>query len=162
VPAVIPLVALGDQDAGRLARFEDHDDLVGLGALEVGRHEVIAPPVRRVEKRGAPMPYACGDPVVKLSGDVAQEVARDALAVPVGVEEADDPLRLLKRLNEAVQEQPVETAVAELDTARMMLDKGVHDPSRVRSLAHGHLHRLHGRRAVLRDIKGAAEGCVLG
>src|SRR3989441_6272822 len=119
MPAVIRPIALGDQNAGRLARFEDHDDLVGLGALEVGRDEVVAPPLRRVEERRTPLPYASRHPVVKLGSHVAQQIARDALAPAVGVEEADDPLRLLKRLNEAVQEQPVETAIPKLDARRV-------------------------------------------
>src|SRR5205807_724698 len=86
----------------------------------------------------------------------AQQIARDALAPAVGVEEADHPLRLLKRLNEAVQEQPVETAIPKLDARRVMLDKGVHDMRPPRAeLTHCHVRRLLRRRPVLRDIKGA-------
>src|SRR5207249_5584341 len=108
MPAVIRLVALGDQNAGRLARFEDHDDLVGLGALEVGRDEVVAPPLRCVEERRAPLPYASRHPVVKLGSHIAQQIARDALAPAAGVEEADETLRLLERLDAAVRELPGE------------------------------------------------------
>jgi hypothetical protein len=40
----------------------------------------------------------------------------------------DHPLRLLKRLNQTVQQKPVETTVAKSDTILVMLAESVHGP----------------------------------
>jgi hypothetical protein len=48
--------------------------------------------------------------------------------LPKTIEEADDPLRLLKRLDEPVEKDPVKAAVAELYAIPVMLVEGVHRP----------------------------------
>jgi hypothetical protein len=40
-------------------------------------------------------------------------VARHSLFIPIGVEEANDALGLLKGLNQPIEKNPVKTAIAE-------------------------------------------------
>jgi hypothetical protein len=44
----------------------------------------------------------------------------------VGIEETEHTLRLLERLDQAVEQQPIKTPIAELDTLLVVLDEGVH------------------------------------
>ena len=116
-----------NQDARRLARLQDDDDLIGVRPAEVPVNEVIAPLVRgRLDDRRAPVLRPSGDPVVVLPGDVREDGFADRVQLPVGVEEADHALGLLKGLNQAVQQDAVEAAIGEPDTILMMLVEGVH------------------------------------
>jgi hypothetical protein len=89
VPAVILLVAVGDEDPSWLTGFEDGYDLIGLGLLEVRVNEVIAPAIGRFQHRDAPLLRAVRYPVFVLLGDITEFIAGDALAVAIGVEESD-------------------------------------------------------------------------
>ncbi len=71
LPAIVFLIALGDQHAGGLPRLEDGDDMVRLGAAEVRVDEVIAAAVGGVEDGRTPLRRAVLDPVLVLLGDVA-------------------------------------------------------------------------------------------
>jgi hypothetical protein len=51
MPAIILLVAIGNQDAARLSGAKNRDDLIGLGSLEVRVDEVIATSIRRGNAR---------------------------------------------------------------------------------------------------------------
>jgi hypothetical protein len=64
--------------------------------------------------------------VLKLSGNLVQYVPTHRILLPVRIEKTDYSFRLLKRLNQTVQQQPVEAPVAEPDAIFMMFVKGVH------------------------------------
>jgi hypothetical protein len=50
-------------------------------------------------------------PALKLLGNVAQSVPAHRAMLPVGVEGADDALRLLERLNQPVQQDAIKAPV---------------------------------------------------
>jgi hypothetical protein len=52
---------------------------------------------------------------VKLIGDFPQDFPGDTLSLTVGVEETRYTLRLLERLDQTVEQQPVKTPILELD-----------------------------------------------
>jgi hypothetical protein len=45
----------------------------------------------------------------------------------LGVEKADHSFRLLKGLNESVQQEPIEASIPKSDAIFVMLDEGVHE-----------------------------------
>jgi len=55
-----------------------------------------------------------------------KHVPAHRILLPVGVEETDYSFRLLKRLNQAVEQEPVEAPIAESDAIFVMFVKGVH------------------------------------
>jgi len=67
-------------------------------------------------------------PVPELIRDTRQKTACHALPSSIGIKETDHALRLLKWLNQTVEQQPVETTVAESDTILVMLAESVHGP----------------------------------
>jgi hypothetical protein len=71
------------------------------------------------------------DPVLKLIGDAGEIGSGDAGTIAVGIEEPQDSFRLLKGLDQPVQQQPIKAAVPELDATLVMLEKGVHGTSSV-------------------------------
>jgi len=103
MPAVFFLCADGRHDACRFPRLQDADDLFGFGSCEVRQDEVIAPAFRRIQDGRSPFLGSVDHPVLKLSCDLAQDIAADRIQIAVGSEEADDPLLLLKRLDEAIE-----------------------------------------------------------
>ena len=64
--------------------------------------------------------------MLKLLGNIAQKIAGNPLALPIGIKEADDSLGLLKRLDQSVQKDPIQTTVGKFDAILMMLVEGVH------------------------------------
>jgi hypothetical protein len=63
------------------------------------------------------------------------------------MEETQHSLRLLERLDQSIQQNPIEAAVAELDAILVMFEKGVHGTSRVvRYLEHTPVDALLGAR----------------
>src|SRR3981081_3799740 len=55
-------------------------------------------------------------------------MARHRIKLTVRIEEADHSLRLLKRLNQPIQQDAVETTIMPVDATLMVLVEGVHDP----------------------------------
>jgi hypothetical protein len=53
--------------------------------------------------------------VLVLGGDVAEDRFAHGVQLAIGVEEPHEALRLLKGLNQAVQEDPIEAPVRETD-----------------------------------------------
>jgi hypothetical protein len=53
------------------------------------------------------------------------------LPLPVGIEETQHALGLLKGLDQSVQQNPIETSIAKLDAILVVFDEGVHGGSRV-------------------------------
>lgn len=70
VPAVILAVAVGNEDASGFPCFQNDHDFIGLGAPEVGIHEIIATALGSVQDGHAPLPCALRDPIPELVGDV--------------------------------------------------------------------------------------------
>lgn len=126
MPAVFRLRADRGHDARRFAGLQDADHRVGLGAFEVGLDELIAAPFRGVENRHVPFHRAVPDPVVDLCRDIAQNVAGHRIQLAVAIEEADDALFLLERLNDPVQQNAIEASIVESDARLVVLAKGVH------------------------------------
>jgi hypothetical protein len=135
MPAVLRLLADGGQDTRWLTALDNADHCVGLGVLEVRNDKLVAAPHGSIEDRDIPPLRSVLGPVVKLRGDVAQYVTADGIHLAIGVEETDDPLFLLERLNDAIEQDAVEAAIVEPDAMLMVLAKGVHvDSSVVRYL----------------------------
>src|SRR5262245_15479518 len=130
MPAVRRLVANGGHDARRLTCFEDDDHLVRLRALEVRVDELVTPaPPGCVHHGNVPSFGPAFDPLLELFGDAAQHIPAHRVEPPVGIEETDDPLRLLERLDQAVQQDAVEAAIVEPDAVLVMIEEGVHRPA---------------------------------
>ena len=114
------------QDPRGLAGFQDDDDLIGLRPPEVSVDEVVAASGRRLDDWRAPLCRAGLDPVLVLRGDVAQHRLAHRVQLAIAVDETDHPLGLLKRLNQPVQQDAIETPVRETNAIVMMLVEGVH------------------------------------
>src|ERR1700730_7017561 len=120
MPAVILLIPVSDQNPRRLASSQDGDDFIGLGTLEVGVHEVVTATLGRLQNRRVPLLGTVGHPVLVLVGNFVEKIACHPLSLPVGIEEADDAFGLLKRLDQSIQKQPVETTVGEPNAMLVM------------------------------------------
>ena len=97
--------------------------MIGFGSLEVGIDEIIASSLGRFQDPHAPLLRPVRYPVPILLGTVAKFIAGHPLALAVGVEEADDSLGLLERLDQPVQQQSVQAPVMEPDVILVMLEK---------------------------------------
>jgi len=131
VRAVVVLVPDGHQDARRFPGFHDRYHLVGVGVLEVRVQEPVAPTViaravGRFENRSAPLLGPVLQPILELVGDVCEGLPGDPFSFAVHVEEAEHPLGLLERLDQAVEQETIKTPVSELDVMLMVLNEGVH------------------------------------
>ena len=113
MPAILLLVADGDQAAGGLAAFHHSNHLVGLHFPEIGIQKLVAAVFGCFENRPAPLLRSVAGPVLELAGDFAQHVPAQ---------------RLLKRLTEAVQQKSVKTPVTESDPILVTLVESVHGP----------------------------------
>src|SRR5262249_12974302 len=129
MPAVVLRVPDGDQDPGRFASLEDHDDFVGLRTLEILADKVVSPTRRSVQEGDVPCLGSVLDPVMELIGDVAEGVPAHPLMIPVRVKEPDDPLGLLERLDEPIEQDAIEAPVPEPDAILMVLVERVHGRS---------------------------------
>src|SRR6267378_6341489 len=77
MPAVELLVADRRHDARRLSGFQDDDDLIRLGSLEVRVDEFVAPALWRLDNRGVPLVGLILHPALKLLCGAAQDIAAD-------------------------------------------------------------------------------------
>jgi hypothetical protein len=126
VPPVLGFLADRNQPPRRFSRLENGDDVIGLGVSEIRLDELVARVTGRVEDRHVPGHGSVLHPVVVLPGDIAQQVATDRILVSIGAEESNDPFRLLKRLNEPIEQDPIEAAVGKANAILVMLVEGVH------------------------------------
>jgi hypothetical protein len=131
VGAVVVLIPDGYQDTRWFSRFHDRHHLVGFGVLEIRVQEsvtasVVARAVGRFENRSTPLGGSVFQPILELVGDFRQGPSGHPLAITVGVEEAEHAFWLLERLDQAVEQKPVETPVSELDAILVVLSEGVH------------------------------------
>jgi len=108
-----PLVPDGDHDAGRLAALHNRDDLIWFRLSEIRVQEFIAPVLGSFQDGCTPFLGPVHDPVLELLGDIPQHIPAHGVLLPIGVEEANHPLRLLERLDQSVQQDSVEAAVTE-------------------------------------------------
>jgi hypothetical protein len=79
-----------------------------------------------IQNRSTPLLAAVLEPILELVGDVGQGTLGDSFCFPVGVEEPQHALGLLERLDQAVQQNPIEATIGELDAILVMFEKGVH------------------------------------
>src|SRR6516165_11365677 len=107
VPAVGLLVADCRHDPGGLSGLEDDDDPVRRCALEVWLDKFVAPAFWRLNDRSIPFVGLLLDPTLELLGRAAQHISADRIDVSIAAEKPDHPLRLLKRLDEPVEQDPV-------------------------------------------------------
>ena len=126
MPAVVMPVADRNHDPRRLTRLEDHHDLIGFGAPEVGRDELVAATGGSFHDRRTPLVRAILNPALELLGDTSQKITAHRVLLAVAAEKADHPFGLLEGLNQSVEENAIETAIAKTDAVLMMLEKGVH------------------------------------
>ena len=127
MPAVCLLVADRGHDPRGLSRLQDNDDLIRPCALKVGVDKFVAPALWGVDDRRVPLAGLFLYPDLKLFGSTAQDIAAHRIEVPINVEKADHSLGLLKRLDEPVQQDAVETPIIEADAVFVMIVEGVHD-----------------------------------
>jgi hypothetical protein len=106
--------------------FHDDHNLIGLRATEVRLDEGVAAPGGGLDDRCSPFSGPDGHPPLVLRGDVGQHRLADGILLPVRVEEPDDALRLLERLNQPVEQNAIETPIRETDAIVVMLVEGVH------------------------------------
>ena len=86
------------------------------------RLDELIPPAGRCFHDGRPPGFGLGDdPPLVLGGDVGQDGFAHRIQLPVRVEEPDDPLRLLERLNQPVEQDAIETPIRETDAIVVML-----------------------------------------
>src|SRR5439155_7953924 len=123
------LLADADENLGGLSGFENGDDLVWACVSEVAFHEFIPPVAGIVQDRSVPGKRAVGDPVLVLVCDVAETIPGDRVDVPIGAEEADDSLGLLKGLDGSIEQDSIKAAIMETDVILMVLKEGVHGES---------------------------------
>ena len=126
MPAVFFLVADGSDDPRGLAGLENTDDLVGFGVFEIGIQKLVPAYSGIIDDGRIPMLRAVLDPIVELGGNVAKNVTSHRIELPVGIEESDDTLFLLKGLNDRVQHNAIEASVMETDVILVMLVESVH------------------------------------
>ena len=63
---------------------------------------------------------------MKLSCNLAQDIPADRIEITVGPEKTDDPLFLLKRLDQAIEQDAVETTILKSNAILVMLVERVH------------------------------------
>src|SRR5260221_47990 len=82
-----------------------------------------------------------------VSRDVLQHIATDRVLFAVGGEESDHSFRLLKRLNQSIEEDAVEATVVESDMILVVLVESVHESSpcrqKTKRITLGMLLRAH-------------------
>jgi hypothetical protein len=126
MPAVVRFVPDGGENASWFSCLEDEEQLVGLGTAEVGFDKLITAAFRSFQDWGIPFLRTILHPVLELLGDVAQHIPAHGVLIPIGAEESNHALGLLKGLDETVEQNPVETAISETNAILVMLVESVH------------------------------------
>lgn len=131
MPTVVFLVPNRDHDASRFPAFNDGDDRIRLSFPKIRLDEFVTPAFRRFQDGHVPFLRTVDHPILELTGDVAQHIPADRILLPVKVEKPDHSFRLLKGLDQAIQQEPIEAAIAEPNAILVMFEKGVHGTSSV-------------------------------
>src|SRR6516165_10137121 len=116
----------GDHDPSWFSGFENDNHLIGFCCAKVRIDKLIPSALWCFQNGRAPFLGTILNPIAKLLGDIAQTVASNPLALPISVKETDYSFGLLKRLNQPIQKNPIETTVAEFDAIVMVFAEGVH------------------------------------
>jgi hypothetical protein len=127
MPAVIFFVADSRHDARRFPGFQDDGNLIRFSFLQIGLYEFITSARGSVQDGCAPLLGPVLHPVPKLISDLGQHLTTDRVLLTVGGEEANHSLGLLKRLNQAIQQNSVKATVVESNATLVVLVKGVHE-----------------------------------
>src|SRR5215471_12257018 len=85
------------------------------------RRDGPSAPLRDIVLRG-PFSY----PALELVGDAAQGGSRHRIDLSIRIEEADDPLGLLERLDQPIEQNAVKTTIVPMDAVFVVLEEGVH------------------------------------
>lgn len=103
MPAIVLLVPIRNQDPGWFPRSQDRHHLIGLGSLEVRVKKIVPSALRSLQDRHAPSLRAVRDPASEPIGYARQGSPGHPLSSPIGIEETDHSLRLLKWLDQTAQ-----------------------------------------------------------
>jgi hypothetical protein len=159
MPSVGFAVADRSHDAGGFPRLEDHHDFVGVRSFEVWIDEVIAATLWGFHNRDVPLSRPSVQPGLKLLGNAPQRIPAHWIELPIRVEEANDALWLLERLNQPIQQDAVKATIVPTNAVLVMLIEGVHEcPADLLSAGYLRLLDTLYRPARDRDIKGRALG----
>jgi hypothetical protein len=127
VRAVVLLSPDGQQDAGRLPRFEDDGNSIGWAAPKILLNKIISPLfLGHFHDGSAPFLGSVLHPVLELIGDLRQHLPGHPFPFAVGIEKPQHSLWLLEGLDQAVEQDSIEASILELDVILVMLVKGVH------------------------------------
>src|SRR5260370_15259277 len=134
MPAVYRHMPDGDHNTRGLAGLQDGDDLVGLGAFEVRVDELVAAALRRLQNWNVALLRPLPQPLLKTIRDAMQHASAHRGQVPVGVEKPNHSFRLLKRLDQSVEQNPVEAAIVKANAVLVVLIEGINGRPRRREL----------------------------
>ena len=126
MPSVGLAVAHRSHDAGRFTCLEDYHNFIGTRSLEVGIDEVITATFRGFHSRDVPLACPSLQPNLELLGNATQRVPAQWIELPIRAEEANDALRLLERLNESIQQDPIKATVMPTNAVLVVFVKRVH------------------------------------
>jgi len=123
MPSVHCLIADGNHDTRGLTRFEDDRHGAGLGSSEVRINEFVATALRRLYDRDMALRGPFGHPALKLVSNVAQGEPCHRKDLSIGTEEANDPLWLLERLDQPIEQNAVKTTIVPTDAVFVVLEE---------------------------------------
>src|SRR6266516_729253 len=126
MPAVFLFASDCLHNARWFSRLQNADHLIRLGRFEIRLHKLIAPAFGRIQNRGSPFLGAVDDPVVELCRNLAQHIPADGIEISIRAKETNHALLLLKRLDESIEEDAIETSVLKSDVILVMLVESVH------------------------------------
>jgi len=89
-------------------------------------HKLIAPAFGRIQNRCSPFLGTIDGPVVELCSDVTQGIPADRVQISIRTKETNHALLLLKRLDESIEKDAIETAILKSDAILVMLVERVH------------------------------------
>jgi hypothetical protein len=92
----------------------------------MGLEKVVASTCGSFQDGGLPFLGTILHPVVELVSNFPQQIPADTVLISIGAEESDHPLGLLERLNDAVEQNPIEAAIPESNAILVMLVESVH------------------------------------
>src|SRR5271167_4955764 len=126
VPAIVLFVPDGGENACWFSCLQDDDQLVGLSTAKVKFNKLIATTLGSLQDGGTPLLGTILYPMVELISDLPQHIPAHWVLISISAEETHDPLGLLKRLDETVEQNAVKTAISESNAILVVLVESVH------------------------------------
>ena len=126
MPSVGLAVADCSHDASGFPRLEDHYDVVRVCSFEVWIDKVIAAALRGFHHRDVPLCRPRLQPGLKLLSNAPQRIPAHWIELPIRIEEANDALWLLERLNQSVQQDAVKATIVPTNAVLVVVVEGVH------------------------------------